>query len=74
MVTLRSAKPTCAGSIPAQASMTNNEEAPYGMYKHHKGNTCKVLTIARHSETLEPLIVYKAQYSSPEFGDGAVWG
>jgi len=54
--------------------MTNNEEAPYGMYKHHKGNTCKVLTIARHSETLEPLIVYKAQYSSPEFGDGAVWG
>lgn len=39
-----------------------------GVYEHFKGNRYEVLVIARHSETLEPLVVYKALY-----GDGAVW-
>ncbi len=29
-----------------------------GMYRHHKGHLVKVLGIAKHSETLEDLVVY----------------
>lgn len=39
-----------------------------GRYRHYKGKEYVVLAIARHSETLEELVVYQAQY-----GDGAVW-
>ena len=39
-----------------------------GIYQHYKGNYYEVLYIARHSETLEPMVVYKALY-----GDGGVW-
>lgn len=31
-----------------------------GLYKHYKGNTYEVIGIARHSETLESMVVYKA--------------
>ena len=39
-----------------------------GIYQHYKGNYYEVLYIARHSETLEPMVVYKALY-----GDGGIW-
>ena len=45
----------------------NNEIKP-GLYRHFKGNEYEVLYIAKHSETLEPMVVYKALY-----GDGGVW-
>ena len=35
---------------------------PAGMYRHFKGNFYEVLSIARHSETLEPMVVYQALY------------
>ena len=39
-----------------------------GIYKHYKGNYYTILDIAKHTETLEDLVVYKALYS-----DDRVW-
>ncbi|MBQ8551901.1 MAG: DUF1653 domain-containing protein [Clostridia bacterium] len=39
-----------------------------GTYRHYKGNNYLVIDIATHSETLEPMVVYKALY-----GEGGVW-
>ena len=33
-----------------------------GLYRHYKGNDYRVIGLARHSETLEPLVVYQALY------------
>ena len=41
---------------------------PKGRYRHYKGNEYEVLEIAHHSETLEPMVVYRALY-----GEGEVW-
>lgn len=39
-----------------------------GKYRHFKGNEYEVIAIAKHSETLEEMVVYKALYS-----DGDIW-
>ena len=39
-----------------------------GIYRHFKGNMYEVLAVAKHSETLEEMVVYKAMY-----GDGDIW-
>jgi hypothetical protein len=39
-----------------------------GRYRHYKGPEYRVLLIARHSETLEPLVVYQTLY-----GDQGWW-
>ena len=33
-----------------------------GKYRHFKGNEYEVVAIARHSETMEEMVVYKALY------------
>ena len=33
-----------------------------GRYRHFKGNEYELLGVARHSETLEPMVVYRALY------------
>ena len=32
---------------------------PLGRYRHYKGGEYEVIAAARHSETLEPLVVYR---------------
>ncbi len=44
------------------------EEIQIGKYKHFKGNEYEVLYLARDSETMEEVVVYRALY-----GEGGVW-
>lgn len=37
-------------------------EMELGLYKHYKGNIYEVVGIAKHSETHEEMVVYKATY------------
>ena len=44
------------------------EEIKLGRYRHFKGNEYEVIGIAKHSETLEPMVIYKALYDN-----GSLW-
>lgn len=52
------------------ARVTDSTPAPIvpGLYEHYKGGRYEVLHLARHSETEEALVVYRALY-----GDPGVW-
>jgi hypothetical protein len=39
-----------------------------GLYRHYKGNDYEVIGVARHSETQEELVVYRAGY-----GERGLW-
>lgn len=43
-------------------------EIKAGKYRHFKGNEYEVLFLATHSETMEPMVVYRALY-----GEGSLW-
>ena len=44
------------------------ENIKLGKYRHYKGNLYEVIGLATHSETLEPMVVYRALY-----GDFSIW-
>ena len=39
-----------------------------GKYRHYKGHEYEVIGFARHSETLEDMVIYKSLY-----GEGGTW-
>lgn len=43
-------------------------QTPPGRYRHYKGGLYEVLATVRHSETLEPLTLYRALY-----GENGLW-
>ena len=47
--------------------MLSNVITP-GLYRHYKGNLYDVIGVAHHSETEEPLVVYRALY-----GERGLW-
>ena len=44
------------------------DELKPGLYRHFKGKEYRLLYVARHSETLEPMVVYQALY-----GERGIW-
>ncbi len=41
---------------------------PTGRYRHYKGGAYELIGVVRHSETLEPLALYR-----PLYGEAALW-
>ena len=58
--------PPLPADLSAEA-LARAEPRP-GLYRHYKGNEYRVISLARHSETLESLVVYQALY-----GERGLW-
>lgn len=41
-----------------------------GIYRHYKGKTYRVIDLAKHSESLEWMVIYECLYENPE---GKIW-
>ena len=48
--------------------MMAKSSIPLGIYRHYKGNKYEVIGFAKHSETLEDMVIYKALY-----GENGIW-
>lgn len=46
----------------------DTQEIRPGIWRHFKGNRYQVIGVAKHSESLEPMVVYRALY-----GEGGLW-
>ncbi|SFR74959.1 Protein of unknown function [Agromyces sp. CF514] len=64
----RSASDTTGPTDAAVHPAAPETDVSPGLYEHYKGNRYEVLELARHSETEEWFVVYRALY-----GDHGVW-
>ena len=51
-----------------QDDLTPSITTPLGLYRHYKGMLYDVVDTVRHSETLEPMTLYRALY-----GEQGLW-
>ena len=54
-----------SNDLPALPSLPS---FPLGRYRHYKGGEYEVIGVVRHSETLEPMVLYRALY-----GEAGLW-
>ena len=45
------------------ANLAPLPDSPVGLYRHYKGGEYEVMGVVRHSETLEPLVLYRPLYN-----------
>lgn len=55
-------------SPPTDTDLPPLIQTPPGRYRHYKGGEYQVIDTVRHSETLQPLTLYRALY-----GAGGLW-
>jgi hypothetical protein len=63
----RSKQDNCLAIQQIHSSMSDLPSLPHtptGRYRHYKGGEYEVVGAARHSETLEPLVVYRPLYNA----------
>jgi hypothetical protein len=58
----------CPTPGPTDSDLAPLPATPSGRYRHYKGGAYEVLGCVRHSETLEPLVLYRALY-----GEAGLW-
>jgi hypothetical protein len=44
-----------------------------GRWRHYKGGEYEVLGVVRHSETMEPLVLYRPLYTQPDGSPADTW-
>ena len=50
--------------MQADTDLTPLPATPLGRYRHYKGGEYELIGVARHSETLEPLVVYRPLHNA----------
>lgn len=55
--------PSMTDSVPL-SDLPTLPTLPEGRYRHYKGGEYEVLGVVRHSETLEPLVLYRPLYNT----------
>lgn len=54
--------------------MTQSNSTQTEKYRHYKTQKLyEIIGLARHSETHEEMVVYKALYQCEEFGEDQIW-